>query len=117
MFRSIERRTGRVLWATRVGSGSAQYFFHGDPFILADVVVVGADAATGGGIHAFDRSTGRQRWMHAAGRGVPGAISGFGQSGYAISFEDQVLAVDLSSGALQWSFPLDVWGWLSPAVA
>lgn len=80
-------------------------------------MVVGADAASGGGIHAFDRSTGRQRWIYAAGRGVPGAISGVGQSGYAISSEGQVLAVDLGSGALRWSFPLDVWGWLSPAVA
>jgi outer membrane protein assembly factor BamB len=60
MFLSLELRTGRVRWETRVTADSSQYFFHGDPFIAEDLIVIGADRAAGASIHAFDRSTGKE---------------------------------------------------------
>ena len=92
------------------------YFFHGDPLITADVVVVGADGANGN-VHAFDRSTGKQRWKYAAGRGVSAAISGLGRHAYAASLEGQLLCFDVDSGALRWTFPLKLPGWEGPATA
>lgn len=103
-------------WATSVAPDANKYFFHGDPLITPDVVVIGADPATGG-VHAFDRSTGRERWKYAAGHGVSGAISGLGRRAYAIRADGQLLSLDVDSGTVMWSFPIDVWGWLGPAVA
>jgi len=99
-----------------VAPDSNKYFFHGDPLITSEVVVVGADPGTGG-VHAFDRATGRQRWKYAAGKGVYGAIAGLGQLAYAIRGESELLALEIGSGSVRWSFPVDVWGWMGPAAA
>jgi len=116
VFRALDRKTGEVRWATHVAPDSNKYFFHGDPFITPDLIVIGADPGTGG-VHAFDRSTGRQRWKYSVGQGVSGAIVGLGRLAYAIRNDDQLLALDIESGAVKWSFPIDVWGWLRPATA
>jgi outer membrane protein assembly factor BamB len=117
VFRALDRRTGQVRWETRVAPGPDKYFFHGDPFITADVVVAGADANAGASIHAFDRSTGRQRWTHAAGRGTNAALAGLGRSAYAATLEGNVVSLDLDSGALRWSVPVKVAAWEGPAAA
>jgi outer membrane protein assembly factor BamB len=116
MFRALDRRTGEVRWATRAGPESIQYFFHGDPLITDDLVVVGADSggAAGAKIHAFDRATGRERWSYPVGAGAWGATSGSGRLAFAIKGEKELLALDVRSGALRWSFPVTVWGWLGP---
>jgi outer membrane protein assembly factor BamB len=99
-----------------VAPDSRNYFFHGDPLITPDIVVIGADPATGG-VHAFERSTGRQRWKYAAGHGVAGALAGLGRRAYAITLDGQLLSFDIESGAVAWSFPVEVWGWLGPGAA
>jgi outer membrane protein assembly factor BamB len=117
VFRALDRRTGQVRWATKVGPDSEKYFFHGDPLASADLVVVGADGAQAGNVHAFDRSTGRQRWTYAAGRGVMGAIAAVGRKAYAIGSDGRLLSLDLDKGGLRWTFPLKGSTWESPAVA
>jgi outer membrane protein assembly factor BamB len=104
------------MWATQAGPGTEQYFFHGDPFITSDVIVVGADAASGGAIHAFDRSSGRQRWKFPAGRGVFGPIAGSGRSAFAAT-PDALVSIDIDSGALRWSRPILVPGFEGPAAS
>jgi outer membrane protein assembly factor BamB len=116
IFRAVELRTGRERWETNVSPDSAQYFFHGDPLIAGDVIVVGADGATGASIHAFDRSTGKELWNHPVGRGVNGPIAGGGGRAYAARSEGQLLSLDVASGTLQWSIDLKVPGWEGPAV-
>lgn len=119
IFRALDRRTGEVRWATQAGPESVKYFFHGDPLITDALVVVGADVGGATGIaakfHAFDRSTGRERWTQPAGNGAWGATSGDSRSAFAIKAEKELVALDLESGALRWSFPVNVWGWLGPA--
>jgi outer membrane protein assembly factor BamB len=117
MFRALDRRTGEVRWETHVGPESIQYFFHGDPLITGDFVVVGADGGgtAGAKIHAFDRATGRERWSYPVGPGAWGATSGSGRLAFAIKAEKELLALDVTSGTLRWSFPVTVWGWLGPA--
>jgi serine/threonine-protein kinase len=116
IVRALDRSTGRVRWATAVAPDSNKYFFHGNPYITPDLLVIGADPATGG-VHAFERSTGRQRWKHSAGAGVSGPLSGLGRLVYAIQGDDHLLALDIESGAVTWTFPIEVWGWLGPAAA
>jgi outer membrane protein assembly factor BamB len=110
MFRALDLRTGRVGWETNVSPDSLQYFFHGDPVIAGDIIVVGADRATGASVHAFHRSTGKQVWKHAAGRGVSGPVAGGGGRAYAATNEGQLLSLDIRSGALRWSIDLKVPG-------
>jgi outer membrane protein assembly factor BamB len=118
MFRALDRRTGEVRWATKAGPQSIQYFFHGDPLITDTLVVVGADgggaAGVVGKVHAFDRTSGAERWTYPAGSGVRGPMSGDRRSAFAIKADKELVALDLESGAVRWSYPLDVWGWMGP---
>lgn len=115
IFRALARHTGRVLWETRLASGPEQYFFHGDPLVTGDTVVVGADSQGGGGIHALDRATGRQRWKFPADRGVLGPIVGNAQRAYAAA-PGELVSLDIGSGTVTWRFPLKVPGWEGPAM-
>jgi outer membrane protein assembly factor BamB len=115
MFRALELRTGRLRWETKVSPDSLQYFFHGDPLVAGDVIVIGADRPTGAGIHAFDQSTGRELWRYAAGRGVSGLIAGAGGRAYAAGVEGQLMSLDVGSGALRWR--TDLTGFEGPAAA
>lgn len=111
MVRALELKSGRVRWETKVGPETGQYFFHGDPLVAGDTIVVGADAATGGNIHAFDRTTGRELWRHAAGRGVTGPIAGLNGRVYAAqSSEGLLVSLALDSGQLRWSAPISLPG-------
>jgi outer membrane protein assembly factor BamB len=117
IFRALELRTGRVRWETKVSPDAVQYFFHGDPYVAGDIIVAGADRATGASIHAFDRSTGKELWRHAAGRGVNGPIAGTSTHAYAIAIEGRLLSLAVDSGTVSWDVPLKGPGFEGPAVA
>jgi outer membrane protein assembly factor BamB len=85
--------------------------------VAGDVIVAGADRPTGASIHAFDRSTGKELWRHAVGRGVSGALAGAGPHVYAGTLEGQLLGLAVASGAVRWSIPLKVPGFEGPATA
>lgn len=107
-------------WETNVrGSAAAKYFFHGDTFVAPDRIVASADvdAAAGveAGVHAFDRTSGRQLWMYPAGRGVVGAVIGSGRRVFAYSASGDLIALDLESGKREWSYALKASPWESPA--
>jgi outer membrane protein assembly factor BamB len=119
MFRQLDVRTGKVQWETNVRGNAAKYFFHGDVFLAPDRVIASADvdAATGAqaGIHAFDRSSGRQIWQHPAGRGVPGAVVASRQHVFVYTATGELIALSLESGKREWSYDLKADGWESPA--
>jgi outer membrane protein assembly factor BamB len=118
IFRALELNTGRVRWETKVGPGTAQYFFHGDPLVAGDTIVVGADATSGGNVHAFNRTTGQELWRHAAGRGVTGPIAGLNRRAYAAqSSESLLLSLDIDSGEVRWTAPIKIPGYGGPAAA
>jgi len=106
MFRALDVETGRLRWETKLSPDSAQYFFHGDPWIAQDMIVVGADRASNASIHALDRSTGKELWKHPAGRGVYGPIVGAAGRVYAAGLEGQLLSLDVVSGRLRWAIDL-----------
>jgi len=118
MFRQLDSRTGSVRWETRVRSNAPQYFFHGDVFVAPDRIVASADVAAGmeAGVHAFDRRSGRELWMHPAGRGVAGAVTGSDKRVFAYTTAGGLIALNLDSGKREWSHDVKADGWESPAV-
>jgi outer membrane protein assembly factor BamB len=116
MFRALDAKSGRVVWATATGSGAEQYFFHGDPLITSDLVVAGGDAAAGGHVHAFDRRSGTVRWKFPAGRGVTGPIAGLGRRAFA-AMPDSLVSLDIDTGTPGWTRALKIPGFEGPAAA
>jgi outer membrane protein assembly factor BamB len=120
MFRRLNRVTGAVRWETNVRGPAAKYFFHGDAFLAPDRIVASADVdgATGleAGVHAFDRESGRQLWMHPSGRGVIGAVIGTDTQAFAYAANGDLIALDLATGKRLWSHALKAPAWESPAV-
>jgi eukaryotic-like serine/threonine-protein kinase len=109
------------VWETNVRDGAAkQYFFHGDVFIAPDRIVASADVDTKtgaeGGVHAFDRNTGRQLWKHSAGRGVLGTVVGSGSRVFAYTATGDLIALSLASGNAEWTYALKAGAWESPTV-
>jgi outer membrane protein assembly factor BamB len=93
----------------------AQYFFHGDPYVTADTIVVGADAQAGGGVHAFDRATGRERWKFAVAFGVKGPMAGLVRRAFAYApRQGEVVSLDVDSGELRWRVAAQVPGFEGP---
>ncbi len=118
IFRALDVKTGRVRWETKVSPDSAQYFFHGDPLVAGDTIVVGSDAAGGANVHAFNRTTGQELWRHPADRGVTGPIVGFNRRAFAAqSSEGLLLSLDLDSGELRWTASIKLPGFEGPAAA
>lgn len=96
-----------------------RYFFHGDVFIAPDRIVASADvepsAGVEAGVHAFDRESGRQLWVHPAGRGVLGAVVGSGTRVFAYTATGDLIALNLASGKPEWTHALKASAWESPA--
>lgn len=119
MFRQLDARTGKVRWETNVRGSAPKYFFHGDVFIAPDRIIASADVdiTTGAeaGVHAFDRDSGRQLWMHPAGRGVLGAVIGLGERVFFYTASGELIALNLESGKREWSYDLKASAWESPA--
>jgi outer membrane protein assembly factor BamB len=120
MFRQLDAKTGKVRWETNVRGNAPKYFFHGDVFIAADRIVASADVdlATGAeaGLHAFERSSGRELWKYPAGRGVPGAVIGTEKRVFVYTSSGELVALSLESGKREWSSSLKADAWESPAV-
>jgi len=116
MFRALDRHTGQKRWETSLAPGPGQYFFHSDALVTADAIVVGADSAAGGGIHALDRATGRQRWTFPVARGVMGPIAGDARRAIAMTAQGEIVCLDIASGAVRWRVPFAVPGWEAPAL-
>ena len=97
-----------------------KYFFHGDVLVAPGRIIASADVDPGSGVeagvHAFDRDSGRQLWMHPTGRGVLGAVIGLGGLAYAYTAAGDLIALDLQTGKREWSHPLKAPVWESPAV-
>ena len=67
-------------------------------------VVVGTDGDSGG-IYSFEIATGRLRWGRRFGRGVLTDIVVSGAFLFAVTYDDEIVCLDLRTGDLIWKFP------------
>lgn len=69
-------------------------------------MLAGSDDRDPGGVghvYAWDRSSGRLRWKRAAGHGFMADLLRRGSRVYAVSLADELLCLDLASGATRWT--------------
>jgi hypothetical protein len=115
VVRAVDLGSGTVRWETAVNTDGVQYFFHGEPAVVGDRIVVAADRATGANAHGFARATGKEVWRHPIGRGANGPLASLGTLVYAATIEGQLTAFDADSGVLRWTTALKVPGFEGPA--
>lgn len=65
-------------------------------------------------MHAFDRDSGRQLWVHRAGRGVIGAVIGSAGPVVAYAITGDLIALNRESGKPEWTYRLNGNAWESP---
>ncbi len=120
VVRQLDARTGKVQWETNArGSSTRQYFFHGDVLVESDRIIAPADdpaAEADAGVHAFERSSGRELWKYPAGRGVLGTLVGDGRFVFGYAANGDVIALDVASGKRLWVNTLKAPSWESPDV-
>lgn len=103
VFYALDRRSGEVRWSYDIKQDGNQTSFHGDMLITDDLAIIGTDTNTGH-VYAFEKTTGRARWRFPAGPGVPTDIVRSGDRIYAVTFDDELICLDLPSGKLHWRF-------------
>jgi outer membrane protein assembly factor BamB len=74
-----------------------------------------ADSELEGGLHAFDRSTGKELWKYPSGRGVLAQIIGLRKDLFALTTTAEFVCIDKESGKRRWSYPLKWSAWDCPA--
>lgn len=107
-FYALNKTTAQVKWSYNIRQDGDQNNFHGSPLITDDLVITGTDGGsrpTGiGNVYAFDKTTGKVQWKYSAGRGVPTDIVRLNNNLYAVTFNDELICLDLRTGQLKWSF-------------
>ncbi len=109
-FYALDKNTGQLRWSYNIKQDGDQSSFHDDPLIADDLVVIGTDAGRQGHIYAFNRATGKVRWKYLV---RTGDLEDFGVASdivrkddaiYAVAKGDDLLCLDLTTGAVRWHF-------------
>ncbi len=69
-----------------------------------DLVLAATDGQGVGHVYAFQQEDGALRWKYAAGHNVTSDIVQSGSTVFALTQADELLALDLATGDLRWSF-------------
>jgi outer membrane protein assembly factor BamB len=111
---AIDTRTGQARWTyNALQDGGKRAEFHGNPVAANDLIIFGSDDRNPGGIghiYAFEQATGKVRWKYRAGAGVMADIVRHGDRVYAVTLQDELVCLDLSSGQARWTFAS---GWVN----
>lgn len=67
-------------------------------------MIAATDGGAEGYVYAFEQMTGRVRWKHHVGRPVPSDVVRHGQLVYVLTQDDSLVALDIATGAVRWSF-------------
>ena len=100
IFYAFDKDTGVIRWKydTRPDQNTS---FHGNPIVTDDLVVLDADLPKGH-VYALERATGAVRWKFRADEGVPSDLIRYGDTVFAVTSEDRLVAIDLATGRLRW---------------
>ncbi len=121
----LNKRDGSVRWLYDIQADGNQRQFHGDPLVADKQILYGTDGADIGHVYAFDLATGEVIWKVASkqksdlGAGFPTDIVRDENLVYAVDMREEIVAIDLTTGAVQWRYSIGAPKWLgtSPAVA
>ncbi|UCC49735.1 MAG: PQQ-binding-like beta-propeller repeat protein [Gemmatimonadota bacterium] len=104
MFFAFDTATGAVRWSYDIRQDGDQAYFHGEFLFAEDLVIVATDGEAVGHVYAFERTTGAVRWKYSAGENVPSDVVRSGSLVFALTQGDELLALDLATGALRRRF-------------
>jgi eukaryotic-like serine/threonine-protein kinase len=122
---ALDKRDGTVRWLYDIRADGDQRQFHGDPLVADKLILYGTDGAEIGHVYAFDRVTGEVVWKVPSTRrgdtdpGFPVDIVRHQKLVYAVDMREEIVAIELETGSVQWRYSIDAPKWLgtSPAVA
>ena len=104
MIRALDKKTGQVRWSYDIRRDGDQTEFHGDPLVTENLIIIGTDGKMGH-LYAFERLTGAMRWKYRVDwRGLASDIVRSGDRIYAVTLGDELVCLDLESGAAMWTF-------------
>ncbi len=107
VLHGVDRQTGKVRWTYGATNDGGKPEFHGRPLVTSDVIVVGSDDRRPEGVghvYAFDASTLKLMWKYRAGPGTMTDVLRFDRTVYVVTLNDELIALDLATGAVQWTF-------------
>jgi outer membrane protein assembly factor BamB len=106
-FYAFDKRTGQTRWSYNIHQDGNQTSFHGNPLITEQLILIGTDkscASDGiGHVYAFDKAAGAVRWKYRT-SGTPSDISRLRSTLYVASFQDELIALDVTDGHFLWKF-------------
>jgi outer membrane protein assembly factor BamB len=104
VFYAFDAATGTIRWSYDIRPDKNSSF-HGDPIVTDDLVIFDADLPPPvGHVYAVERTTGKLRWKFKADDGVPTDLVRLGSRVYAVTSTDTLLALDIDTGRLNWTF-------------
>lgn len=99
---AFDRATGEVTWVHDTAEDSRDAQFHGEPWVIDDLLVVGADTHPAARLYALDREDGSVRWSLPFAGGVMADVVGRGEIAYVVTASAEVLFVDVRTGEVLW---------------
>ena len=114
LVHGVDKTTGKARWTYDARPDGGHPEFHGAPLVAGDLVVLGSDDRGPDGvghIYAIEASSGSVRWKTRIGRGSMTDVVRLGARLYAVTIDNELVALDLAKGKQAWSFrgapPLD----------
>jgi outer membrane protein assembly factor BamB len=103
-FIAFDKLNGDIRWSYDIRQDGDQANFHGDFHFSDGSVLTATDGQEFGTVYAFDQATGAVRWSHSEPEAITSTVVRGGANVYVVTGPDQVLALDLRSGAVRWRF-------------
>jgi len=118
---ALGTETGEITWQYDITSDGEQSNFHGDAVVTEGMLLIGTDGMGIGHLYAFDVYGGEVMWKYPDARGVTTDIQRHGDVVLAATLGEEMLCLDLFTGAPMWTAPGDGYAGerdfnLSPAI-
>jgi eukaryotic-like serine/threonine-protein kinase len=114
LVHGVDKATGTARWTYDARRDGGHPEFHGAPLVAGDVVMLGSDDRRPDGVghlYAIEAPSGSVRWKTRIGRGSMTDVVRLQDRLYAVTLDNELVALDSVKGQETWSFqggpPLD----------